>query len=237
MSLLNSLRYCRVLLGEEILALIKNLKYGDAYRILYPLVGTVALPTDPEVVVKVLRECAVDYRFLVLTCPGMVSGDCALSYACRRGSVLMSRYILRRGGVALVSKDSYKPTFLHLAAGRGHLPLSSLLVKAGAYPRATCTQGLTPLHCASAGGHLSTMTFLMDLDPELVNIYDDIGRSPLYCAVARNQVVRKPSEHLFTPFFPQGRGGEATFDPFPETKPTSTTPGPVCPARLWCGGG
>ena len=105
------------------------------------------------------------------------------------------RHGFRPSGLSLPNKCSY----LHVACYRCRLELVSLQVEAGADVNRRDSDGNTTLHyaCVSEDDRLSTIEYLLTINPSLVNEPGYHGRSPLYvaCREARLPVVKCLLEH------------------------------------------
>ncbi|XP_065840029.1 transient receptor potential cation channel subfamily A member 1-like [Oscarella lobularis] len=69
---------------------------------------------------------------------------------------------------------------LHYAAKGGYKASAHCLYENGANMDAVNSRGLTALHMASSGGHLSVSLRLVNYSPRIVNTKDNVGRSPLH---------------------------------------------------------
>ncbi|KAK9758417.1 hypothetical protein K7432_017825 [Basidiobolus ranarum] len=78
---------------------------------------------------------------------------------------------------------------LHLAASYSHLALCKYLISAGADVNIQDAEGWTPLHCATAEGHMEIIQFLLDVDGIDVNIVNEDEESVL--DVAEDESIRE----------------------------------------------
>jgi hypothetical protein len=86
------------------------------------------------------------------------------------------------------SRGGSHSTPLHAAAVKGHVEVTSLLLKSGADPNSRDNRGGVPLHKVSEGGHndpssLEIAQLLVNSDAN-VNITDDEGWTPLHVAAS-----------------------------------------------------
>ena len=78
-------------------------------------------------------------------------------------------------------------TALILAASKGHVKLTLMLLENGADVTYSNWYG-TALHCAAEAGECETLKLLLDHGMD-VNILDDWGRTPLFCAVDTDRIA------------------------------------------------
>eukprot|EP00435_Cladocopium_sp_Y103_P029712 s982_g7.t1 len=130
-------------------------------------------PRDPEVTVNTLGT--------------------PLHMAAWMGQVECVRLLLEAG----VEPDSAMASFLygdittplHAAADLGQTEVIRLLVAAGARLEKTTAHGSSPLHLASAGGHVAAVRLLLELGEEGdIDRGDGIGATALHAAIGQNRV-------------------------------------------------
>ena len=81
-------------------------------------------------------------------------------------------------------------TALHMAAGRGRVPVVKALLKArGIDVNLKSHEGWTPLNCAVSGGYLDVVETLLDVPGILVSEGNSLGCSPLHCAVLQGHTA------------------------------------------------
>jgi len=93
------------------------------------------------------------------------------------------RNSIRQGANVNYSDDTFKWTPLHLAASKGYMEVTTVLIEFGAKLNAETRWGATPLHEAAAGGYKDTVEKLLQYgaDP---TIHDVSGKTPAdYCSV------------------------------------------------------
>ncbi|XP_051933020.1 dynein axonemal heavy chain 12-like isoform X2 [Hippocampus zosterae] len=119
--------------------------------------------------------------------------------SCASGDVSSPTLLLEYGADANVAKQSgHLP--IHRAAHRGHLQVLMLLIPVTSVED-IYNSGMSPLHCAAAGGHAHCIKALLDagfdpnymLHPCVRRGYDDERKSALFFAVSNNDV---PSARL-----------------------------------------
>ncbi len=82
--------------------------------------------------------------------------------------------------------DSYRASWLSIAARHGELALATKLVKAGASVNLQDNEGATPLYLAAEKGHLEMVKFLLKAGAN-PNIMKTDGRTPLYIAMHQEE--------------------------------------------------
>ena len=79
-----------------------------------------------------------------------------LHLACQAGRTGAARHLIEFGADPSVI-DRLRQSPLHYACARGHDGCALLMLRAGASPAETNVEGLTPLRCIEAGGHVERM--------------------------------------------------------------------------------
>lgn len=81
-------------------------------------------------------------------------------------------------------------TALHHAVTLGNREATQRLLEGGAWPAVRCAStGITPLHIASSAGFYETLDILLSyVDSSLINVQDEIGRTPLHAAAYRGHL-------------------------------------------------
>ncbi|XP_077428936.1 dynein axonemal heavy chain 12 isoform X2 [Vanacampus margaritifer] len=114
--------------------------------------------------------------------------------SCASGDASVVALLLDYGADANVAKQSgHLP--IHRAAHRGHLQVVMLLIPVTSMED-IYNSGMSPLHCAAAGGHAHCIKALLDagfdpnymLHPSVRRGYDDERKSALFFAVSNDDV-------------------------------------------------
>ncbi len=115
------------------------------------------------------------------------SGTLDLFRAAATGREEALRAALRAGGVNAFAYDGW--TALHLAAFFGQRRAAEQLLEAGADVNAISTNALrnTPLHAATAGGHVDVALVLIERGAQ-VDVADAGGHTPLHIAAESGSV-------------------------------------------------
>ena len=108
-----------------------------------------------------------------------------LHHAAWRGLDPIVKILTMIARVDLNPRDRKGNTPLHLAAAGMHFSTASLLLKAGADPRAIDECGWTPLHFATASGSAETAAAILAFNHDVVHARDNEGRTPLATAVGQ----------------------------------------------------
>ncbi|CAL1163841.1 unnamed protein product [Cladocopium goreaui] len=103
-------------------------------------------------------------------------GRTALHIAVWSGSLHIVDLLLHCSDVN--GADLYGRTPLFLSSFLGHLPMTRLLVEAGANKQKTDPTGRSPLHTATVGGHFAVVRFLIEAGANR-NQVDRYGSTPL----------------------------------------------------------
>ncbi|RHY80177.1 hypothetical protein DYB26_002688 [Aphanomyces astaci] len=99
-------------------------------------------------------------------------GDSLLHLAVWKGSVIKVKHLLSLGAdVNLVDNSVTQWTPLHEAARSGHIPMTKLLLSAGASITATDAAGDTALHWACRGNHSTIVKVLLHADPTFATLH------------------------------------------------------------------
>ncbi|XP_077458163.1 dynein axonemal heavy chain 12 [Stigmatopora argus] len=115
--------------------------------------------------------------------------------SCAGGDVSVVALLLEYGADPNVAKQSgHLP--IHRAAHRGHLEILTLLISLTS-TEDVYNSGMSPLHCAAAGGHAHCIKALLDagfdpnytLHPCVRRGYDDERKSALFFAVSNNDLA------------------------------------------------
>ncbi|KAK6332951.1 hypothetical protein TWF718_010779 [Orbilia javanica] len=101
-----------------------------------------------------------------------------LHLAARTGNLGAIRYFISHGDDIDIRHDGgHQPIWEAVAYGQ--FEAVKLLVENGSSPRAAWVAGRRLIHFASARGDYSIVKYLLELDPEMVNIQQEDGSSPL----------------------------------------------------------
>ena len=96
---------------------------------------------------------------------------------------------LLKGGAGVGPEDKYSGyTPLHRAAGRGHVAMVEVLLKAGAEADPKSNDGDTPLHCAAREGHVAVAEALLKAGAEVDQKVNN-GYTPLHRAAGEGHVA------------------------------------------------
>lgn len=114
------------------------------------------------------------------------AGRGAAHFAGKAGHVEVLK-LLSDHGASMDSPDSRGRTPLHLACEHGQLQATRLLLDIGARPAAQDTDGRTPLHLASCSEDRGVCGCLVERCPQLLEVPDSHGRTPLFYAVLSSQ--------------------------------------------------
>ncbi|KAJ3098106.1 hypothetical protein HDU96_000146 [Phlyctochytrium bullatum] len=85
------------------------------------------------------------------------------------------------------SRNQQKNTPLHIAAGKGHLPVAQLLIESGADIEARGFEERTPLHAVAVEGQLEVAKFLIDKGADIKSS-DKHKDSPLILAALKGHL-------------------------------------------------
>ncbi|KAF4983898.1 hypothetical protein FZEAL_774 [Fusarium zealandicum] len=96
---------------------------------------------------------------------------------------LLLAVVKKAGQVTLEIQDAQKGTPLHLAALRGHSTVLKQLIKKGADTSIQAAGGQTALHFAILQDHAGAQKVLIEHNPELVSVLNDMLQTPLFSAV------------------------------------------------------
>jgi hypothetical protein len=107
-----------------------------------------------------------------------------LAYAVETGSVAVCSYLIGLGTLDLDSKDSKRRTPLYIAAEKGAIVLTRMLLEGGADVNAQGGHFGNALQAASAGGHKEVATLLLDKGAD-VNAQGGLYGNALQAASAR----------------------------------------------------
>lgn len=86
-------------------------------------------------------------------------------------------------------KDNDGKIPLHCAAAGGHNQIVVLLLSRSVDSNVQDNYGSTPLHYAVEGGHMEVIVYLLEERPQWRDIKDKQGRTPLYLASLKGDVL------------------------------------------------
>jgi len=89
---------------------------------------------------------------------------------------------------AAASASNQLLTPLHTAATMGDQRAVAMLLRAGASVHTLTSRGATPLHKAAVRGHVDVLRMLVEEGGALVEVTDDVGRTPLHWAAFYHRV-------------------------------------------------
>ncbi len=121
-------------------------------------------------------------------------GFTMLGLSCFFGHPEAAEFLIQKGAdVNLASNNSFRVAPLHSACAISNIPLTQLLLKHGASPRAKQQAGVTPLHEAAHNGKTDLAQLLIDHGAD-VNAKTDAGQTPL--AMAEEKQFAETAEFL-----------------------------------------
>jgi ankyrin repeat protein len=114
-----------------------------------------------------------------------------LLHAVNQGDVEQCQSLILEGRASLEYRNSLGETCLHVAAERGRVSVTELLLAYGADPNVTrhaSYGGQSPLHIAVRHGHIAVVSALLSRLAD-ANLLDAAGKSPLHDAVLREDAT------------------------------------------------
>ena len=132
-----------------------------------------------DAIILILRGCNVN------TSDG--EGLSSIHYACEynRHEVIDSIHSIVKEDLVINAQDKYGWTPMHCACHHGNLACVQLLLKLGASITKVNKQGKTPFHLASAQCRREIVSLLIQHDPSVVNVKDNMDVTALMDAAFR----------------------------------------------------
>ena len=107
-----------------------------------------------------------------------------LYLAARSGQLSVVSYLVYFCGALIDQANVNGFTALHAAADHDNLDVVQWLLKAGANPSVRSSSGASPLYMAAQGGNLHVVETFVKHCPEVVDLCDESGDTPLQVALA-----------------------------------------------------
>ncbi|KAJ1557643.1 B-cell lymphoma 3 protein [Nowakowskiella sp. JEL0078] len=98
---------------------------------------------------------------------------------------LVNLMLLSNPGINVNFRNGMNRNSLHLAVNSSHTGILEVLLRNGADPRAVDMHGVNPFHIACSEGTIDVIRCLLTHSPDLINIVDNRGNTPLAFAALR----------------------------------------------------
>lgn len=132
--------------------------------------------------VAVLRQYVKDYPIDTLVKILDAKKKSPLHYAAREGHLTVCEYLVMKG-FKVNCRDRTLKTPMHYAALFGHTLVMDFLLKEGGDFTSRDCSGRNALHFAACSWSSESIALILNIKPELVNLGDNVGRTPLHYAV------------------------------------------------------